>query len=152
MFRGFNFEHNLRYPKITKDIMVYAGFRDARLDIPDPPPAQSAPDQHDEENMDARPDQEEMGQAKPSTNSCSCWTSKRRRASRAWPPNCHTCPRLHKGLLAPYLWPRLWRLVFFQHWTKIRPTCSPRRSCTCTNKLRTVTNPGYPILFGDILG
>ena len=45
--------------------MVYAGFRNARRDIPDPdpPPAQSAPDPHDEENMDARPDQEEMEQA-----------------------------------------------------------------------------------------
>ena len=43
--------------------MVYAGFRDARRDIPDPLPAQSAPDPHDEENMDARPDQEEMEQA-----------------------------------------------------------------------------------------
>ena len=45
--------------------MVYAGFRDTCLDIPDPAPAQSAPDQgqHDEENMDARPDQEEMQQA-----------------------------------------------------------------------------------------
>ena len=45
--------------------MVYAGFRNARLDIQDPPPAQSAPDpgQHDEEIMDVRPDQEEMEQA-----------------------------------------------------------------------------------------
>ena len=43
--------------------MAYAGFRDARRDIPDPPPAQLAPDPHDEENMDARPDQEEMEQA-----------------------------------------------------------------------------------------
>ena len=43
--------------------MVYAGFRDALRDIPDPPPAQLAPNQHDEENMDARPDQEEMEQA-----------------------------------------------------------------------------------------
>ena len=43
--------------------MVYASFRDARRDSPDPPPAQSAPDPHDEENMDARPDQEEMEQA-----------------------------------------------------------------------------------------
>ena len=50
---GYNFEHNLRYPKITHDIMVYAGFHDARPYIPDPPRAQSAPDQHDEENMDA---------------------------------------------------------------------------------------------------
>ena len=40
--------------------MVYAGFRDTRLDIPDPPLAQSAPDPHDKENMDDRPDQEEM--------------------------------------------------------------------------------------------
>ena len=40
--------------------MVYAGLRDARQYIPDPPPAQSAPDPHDKENMDGRPDQEEM--------------------------------------------------------------------------------------------
>ena len=47
--------------------MVYAVFRDARRDIPLPPPAQdpphSAPDPHDEENMNARPDQEAMEQA-----------------------------------------------------------------------------------------
>ena len=45
--------------------MVYAGFRNARRDIQDPPPAQSAPDPgpHDEEIMDVRPDQEEMEQA-----------------------------------------------------------------------------------------
>ena len=42
--------------------MVYAGFRDTRQNIPDPPPAQSAPDPHDEENMDALPDQQEMAQ------------------------------------------------------------------------------------------
>ena len=43
--------------------MVYAGFRDARRDIQDPPEAQSArasPDPHDEEYLEARPDQEEM--------------------------------------------------------------------------------------------
>ena len=46
--------------------MVYAGFRDARRDIRDPPVAKSAqasPDPHDEELMDARPDQEEMEEA-----------------------------------------------------------------------------------------
>ena len=46
--------------------MVYTGFRDARRDIQDPPPAQvppSPPDPHDEEDMDARPDQEEMEEA-----------------------------------------------------------------------------------------
>ena len=42
------------------------GFRDARRDNEDPPPAQvypSAPVPHDEEHMDARPDQEEMEEA-----------------------------------------------------------------------------------------
>ena len=46
--------------------MVCIGFRDARRDIQDPPPGQgarSAPDPHDEENMDARPDQEEIEEA-----------------------------------------------------------------------------------------
>ena len=46
--------------------MMYAGFRDARRDIQDPPAAQSArasPDPHDEELIDARPDQEEMEEA-----------------------------------------------------------------------------------------
>ena len=52
MYCGYKFDQNLWYPKINKDIMVYTGFRDARRDIPDPPPAL-------EENMDARPDQEE---------------------------------------------------------------------------------------------
>ena len=44
---------------------VCTGFRDARRDIQDPPPAlvpPSPPDPHDEE-MDARPDQEEMEEA-----------------------------------------------------------------------------------------
>ena len=46
--------------------MVCIGFRDARRDIQDPPPAQvppSPPDPHDEEHMDARPDQEEIEEA-----------------------------------------------------------------------------------------
>ena len=59
------------FVKNLKDILgypnfVYAGFRDARRDIQDPPVAQSArasPDPHDEELMDARPDQEEMEEA-----------------------------------------------------------------------------------------
>jgi len=45
--------------------MVY-GFRYARRDIRDPPEAQSAqasPNPHDEEYLDARPDQEEMEDA-----------------------------------------------------------------------------------------
>ena len=46
--------------------MVYVGFRDARRDIRDSPEAQSArasPDPHDEEYMEASPDQEEMEDA-----------------------------------------------------------------------------------------
>ena len=45
--------------------------------------------------------------------------------------------RCHRGWHP--LWPRLWRLVFSQHWTKIRPKCSPCRSssCACTDTLRT---------------
>ena len=51
---------------MTSAYKVYAGFRDARRDIQDPPVAQStraSPDPHDEELMDARPDQEEMEEA-----------------------------------------------------------------------------------------
>ena len=54
-------------PKLNRDHMVYAGFRQ---DIQDPPEAQSArasPNPHDKEYMDSRPDQEEI--EKPSTNS-----------------------------------------------------------------------------------
>ena len=46
--------------------MVCTGFRDARWDIRDPPQAQSPPgsaDQHDEEHMDGRLDQEENQEA-----------------------------------------------------------------------------------------
>jgi len=46
--------------------MVSSGFRDARWDLLDPPPAQSArasPDPHDEEHIDARSDQEEIKEA-----------------------------------------------------------------------------------------
>ena len=49
------------------------------------------------------------------------------------------CDALPAAAILHLLWPRLWRLVFkfSQHWTKIRPICSPRRSCACTDTLRT---------------
>ena len=56
----------MHVPLPTLYNMVYTGFRDARRDIQDPPPAQVPPspaDPHDEEDMDARPDQEEMEEA-----------------------------------------------------------------------------------------
>ena len=51
---------------MKSDNMVYACFRDARRDVLDPPEAQSgraSPDPHDEEYLDARPDQDEMEDA-----------------------------------------------------------------------------------------
>ena len=133
MFRGFNFEHNLRYPKITKDIMVYAGLRDARPYIPDPPPAQSAPDRHDEEYMDARPDQEEMGQA--NNKFLQRLERQEKKGFKELASLLSHLPKTAQGSARP--WQRLWRVVFSQHWTKIRPICSPRRSCACTDTLRT---------------
>ena len=53
-------------PNLNSDNLVYAGFRDARRDIQDPPEAQSArasSNPQNEEYMDARPDQEEMEEA-----------------------------------------------------------------------------------------
>ena len=44
-------------------MVVYTGFCESWWDIPDPPQEQLAPNQHNQENMDARPDQEEMEQA-----------------------------------------------------------------------------------------
>ena len=45
----------------------------------------------------------------------------------------------------PCLWPRLWRLIFSQHWTKIRPICSPVGVAPFpTRSGPQVTNPGYP--------
>ena len=90
--------------------MVYAGFRNARRDIPDPdpPPAQSAPDPHDEENMDARPDQEEMEQA------INKFLQRLEKQEKRGFKDLGTLlsqlpkvPSLHKGPLAPCLWPRL---------------------------------------------
>ena len=65
------------YPKITQDIIVYAGFRDARLDIPEPSQAQS--DRRPPTcsmKKTCMPDLTRRRWSKPSTNSCSCWRSK----------------------------------------------------------------------------
>ena len=54
-------------PKFGLSNMVYADFRDSRWDIQDSPSAQldpgAAQDPHDEERMEARPDQEELEEA-----------------------------------------------------------------------------------------
>ena len=80
--------------------MVYAGFRNARRDIPDPPPAQSAPDPYDEENMDARPDQEEMEQAiNKFLQRLEKQEKKGFKDRRTWPPHCHSCPTCMHALI-----------------------------------------------------
>ena len=70
LIRAFKFEHYLGYPKITKDIMVYAGFRDARRDIPDPSPAQSTQTRKMKKTW--MPDLTRRRWSKPSTRPCSC--------------------------------------------------------------------------------
>ena len=119
---GFNCEHNLRYPQITRDIMVYAGFLDAHLSTGHSRPTSSSigPDQHHEGNMEARPDQKEMKQAinkflpllEKKEKNLSTW-----RPLRTWPPYCHTCPSLHKGQTWPpycHTCPSLHKFVLLQ--------------------------------------
>ena len=61
------YKKNWDIPKVDLANMVYAGFRDPRRDIQDPPLAQSdpcaAPDPYDEEHMDSRPHKEGMEEA-----------------------------------------------------------------------------------------
>ena len=90
MIVGFKFEYNIWYPKITKDIMEYPSFCDAWLDSPDAP-------QHSLPLICTMmktwmPDLTRKRWSKPSTNYCSCWRSKRRRATRTWPLYFHSCP------------------------------------------------------------
>ena len=118
--------------------MVCTGFRDAQRDIPDPPPAQSAPDPSDEVYMDARPDQEEMEQAISKFLQLLEKQEKKGFKDQA----SEATPLLHlpepaQGSSCSILWRRLWRLVFSQYWTKIRQICSPSWSCSCSDTLRT---------------
>ena len=78
--------------------MVCIGFRDARRDIQDPPPGQgarSAAGPHDEENMDARPDQEEMEEA--INNFLLLLEKQDKKGFKTWPPYCPSCPRPHQS-------------------------------------------------------
>ena len=96
------------------------------------------PDQHDEENMDARPDQEEMEQA--INKFLQLLEKQEKKGFKDLATLLSHLPKTAQGSArpgAPCLWQRLWRAVFSQQWTKSRPICSPRRSCTCTDTLRT---------------
>ena len=87
--------------------MVHAGFRNTRRDIPDPPQAQLAPNQHDEENMDARPDKEEMEQA---INKFLWRLEKQEKKSfKDLATVLSQLPKPAQGSASPCWWPRLWR-------------------------------------------
>ena len=84
--------------------------------------------------------------SKPSTNSCSGWRSKRRGASRTWPPYCHTCPSLHKG-------PRSLHVCGRGYGGWFSPSAGQRSgpyvhpvgvASVPTRSGSKVTNPGYP--------
>ena len=85
--------------------------------------------------------------SKPPTNSCSCWRSKRRRASRTWPPgltvtvaqactrvqSLHVCGRGYGGWISPSTGQRSGRYV---HPVRVAPVP--------THSGPKVTNQGYP--------
>ena len=115
--------------------MVYAGFRDARRDIQDPPLASSdpcaAPDPNDEEHMDARPHQEEI---KKAINNFLLLLDKQEKKgfkdlatilSQLPKPAHPVCGRHYLGRF------------FSQRWIKIKPIGSLRWSFACTCMLRT---------------
>ena len=94
---------------------------------------------------------------KPTTNSFSGWRGKRRRASRTWPAYCHTCPRLHKGLLAPAL-----HVCGRGYGGQFSPSTGQRSYMFTPSELRLYRHAqdhrllsrdilGYPSLFGNIL-
>ena len=87
--------------------------------------------------MDVRPDQEEMEQAINKFLQLLEKQEKKGFKDLATLLSQLPKPGLYKGLLAPCLWQKLWRLVCSQHWMKVRQICSPHRSCVCTDMLRT---------------
>ena len=123
---------------MTSAYKVYAGFRDACRDIQDPPVAQSArasPDPHDEELMDARPDQEEMEEA---INRFLLQMEKQeKKGFKDLTSVLSLLPKPAQGLFAPFPWPTRSRLVFFLQWMKIRLICSLHLSFACTDTRRT---------------
>ena len=141
MFWGFNFEHNLRYPKITRDIMVYAGFRDAWRDIPDHLRHIRPPTRTIKKTWIADLIRRRWALMEQAINKFLQRLEKQeKKGFKDLAALLSHLPKTARGSArpgAPCLWQRLCRLVFSQHWTKIGPICSPRWSCTCTDTLRT---------------
>ena len=98
----------------------------------DPPSAQSdlgaaaaaAPDTHDEEHMEARPDQEEMEEA--IIDFLLLLEKQEKKGFKDLKAYCPSCPSLHKVLFAPCPWPTRSRQVkdqvIYRRRIKIRPT------------------------------
>ena len=132
----FQIQISIHIPKPNLYNMVCIGFRDARRDIQDPPPAQlppSPPDPHDE---DARPDQEEMEEA---INSFLQQLDKQEK--KGFKDLASLLSLLPKPAslepLAPCPWPMRSRLGFSRQGTKRMAICSLRQSFACTSMLRT---------------
>ena len=133
-------------PKFTCDDMVYACFRDARRDIRDPPEAQSArasPYPHNEEYLDARPDQDEMEDA---INQFLVQLEKQeKKGFKDMASVLSQLPNLAQGSVSSISVADAIEAGFFQHWIKIRPICSLRRSFACPDTLRTTGKTGISL-------
>ena len=137
----------MHIPVLNLYNMACIGFRDARRDIQDPPPGQgarSAPDPHDEENMDARPDQEEMEEA--NHNFLQQLDKQEKKGFEDLASLLSLLPKqLCLAPLAPCPWPMRSRLGFSLQGMKHMAICSLRRSFACTGTLRTTGYPGISL-------
>ena len=84
----------------------------------------------------------------PSTNSCSGWRSKRRGASRTWPPYCHSCSMSVAEAMEAGFPPALDE----DQADMFTPSELRLYRHAQDHRLLTRDILGYPSLFGDILG
>ena len=130
-------------PNLISAYMVYAGFRDARRDILDPPAAQSArasPDPHDEELIDARQDQEEMEESSGNHQQVPTANGETRKEGLQGPGQRRRVVSVAQAstrVCSPHFRGRRDRGWFSSWWMKIRPICSLHLSFACTDMLRT---------------
>ena len=118
--------------------------------INSPPPAQSAPDPcdlHNEENMDARPDQEEMGHWQAINKFLHLLERQEKKGFKDLAALLSHSKTRTAGLLAPALMPvsvaEAMEAGSLPALDEDEACISPRWSCACTNTFRT-TGYGYP--------
>ena len=118
---------------------------DTRQDIPDPPRAQLAPNLHNEENMDARPDPVEMEQAINKIPAAVGDASEEGLQGLYQPTVTLSCPSLYKGQLTPLSVAKDRANMFTPSELRLYQHAQDHRLLT-----RNIL--GYNCLFGDILG